>query len=122
MSDTPETDAARITEIKSGVIATFQATEIVTVHFARRLERERDKWKTKAILHGNVALDMEQDINKIRAINVELLGALKPLTKLWDRFCSNDITYENAYYTFYKGESSAWEAAKNAIRKAKEGK
>jgi hypothetical protein len=36
---TPETDAARITE-KNGCIATFGVSQVVSVNFARKLERE----------------------------------------------------------------------------------
>lgn len=39
---TPETDAARITE-KNGCIATFGVSQVVSVNFARKLERERDE-------------------------------------------------------------------------------
>ena len=42
MTDTPETDAARITE-KNGCIAIFCGRHVVPVDFACRLERERDE-------------------------------------------------------------------------------
>ena len=80
MSDTPETDGVSWTTIgavKPDVRAV--GVSVVDADFARRLERDRDDWKTKAILHGNVALDMEQDINKLQAINAELVGTLEEL-------------------------------------------
>lgn len=49
MTDTPETDAARITE-KNGCIATFCGMQVVPVTFACRLERSRDLWREKARL------------------------------------------------------------------------
>ena len=45
MTDTPETDAARITE-KNGCIAIFCGRQVVPVEFARCLERARD-WARK---------------------------------------------------------------------------
>ena len=53
------------------------------------------------------------------AVIAELLEATEKLTRLWDRFTSGDVTYENAYYTFYKSEVKTWEAAKAAIAKTK---
>jgi hypothetical protein len=44
---------------------------------ARRLQRERDEWKTKSILHGNAALELEQEVTSLRAINAELEEALE---------------------------------------------
>ena len=44
---TPETDAARITE-KNGCIATFGVSQVVSVKFARKLERERDEVRKDA--------------------------------------------------------------------------
>jgi hypothetical protein len=44
MTDTPETDAKRLTE-KNGCILTVGAEQVVPAEFARRLERERDKAK-----------------------------------------------------------------------------
>ena len=49
MTDTPETDAARITE-KTGCIATFCGMQVVPVEFARRIERERDEARKEARL------------------------------------------------------------------------
>jgi hypothetical protein len=44
MTDTPETDAMRLTE-KNGCILTVGAAQVVPAEFARRLERERDEAK-----------------------------------------------------------------------------
>ena len=46
MSDTPETDAARITE-KNGCIATVCGKSVVPADLARRLERERDELRAR---------------------------------------------------------------------------
>ncbi len=49
----------------SGVIALESYEELFNK--AARLERERDEWKTKAILHGNAALELEEDLQKVIA-------------------------------------------------------
>ena len=51
MTDTPETDAARITE-KNGCIAIFCGRHVVPVDFACRLERERDEAREEARLES----------------------------------------------------------------------
>ena len=51
MTDTPETDAARITE-KNGCIAIFCGRHVVPVDFACRLERERDEAREEVRLES----------------------------------------------------------------------
>jgi hypothetical protein len=61
MSDTPETDKARLTE-RNGCCMTYCSTHIVAAEFARRLERERDQ---------------------LRAINAELVSTLDEVLNDW---------------------------------------
>jgi len=57
MSDTPETDALYRDDHRPNLMG-----------HARYLERERDEWKTKAILHGNVALEPEEELGELKAL------------------------------------------------------
>jgi len=80
MSDTPETDAARITE-KNGCIATFGVSQVVSVKFARKLERERDEAREaiRALAeHG------ESEIQRITKERDEAREALKAWKRLTD--------------------------------------
>jgi hypothetical protein len=99
MTDTPETDAMRLTE-KNGCILTIGAAQVVPADFARRLERERDEarkdaamWKAnhdnqvqiKSIISKRGDLkDRAPRVEKLiaerdqlKAINAELLDALR---------------------------------------------
>ena len=51
---------------------------------------------------------MDNDKKRIE----ELEESLGQLTQLWDDFIEAGITYQEAYYCFYKGNSPKWEKAK----------
>jgi len=54
---------------------------------------------------------MDKDQLRIK----ELEESLSSLTALWDDFLEAGITYNEAYYCFYKGNSQKWEAAKHLL-------
>lgn len=103
MSDTPVSDA-----FISGNVLSREAREVM-----RDLESSLNA--SRMIVDGQSGV-----IDELRAINAELANHLKVITKLYDRFLDGDATHENAYYTFYKGEYSKWEAAKAVLAKNKE--
>lgn len=49
------------------------------------------------------------------AENVALRESLAELLALYDGFKDGDITHEEAYYSFYKGEYGKWEKARNLL-------
>lgn len=49
------------------------------------------------------------------AENVALRESLAELLALYDGFKEGDITHEEAYYSFYKGEYDKWEKARNLL-------
>ncbi len=94
---TPETEAALCIlppepGWPEGRKATCHHDFIVPAPFARRLEQERDDWQHKAILNGNVALDLEQDIAKLQAANAELVEALR-YARRWLKPADHDTVY-----------------------------
>ena len=59
----------------------------------------------------------QENFDALSAENVALRKSLTELLALWDDFRS-DVTYENAYYSFYKGEYDKWENARNLLANA----
>jgi len=63
--------------------------------------------------------ELERKLAAVTAERDRLRKAVEPVLEMWDEF--NDegidgITYENAYYCFYKRKSSQWDALKAALR------
>jgi hypothetical protein len=106
MTDTPETDAARLTE-KNGCILTIGGNQVVPAEFARRLERERDEARKEAAMwkanHDNQVelksiISKRGDLkdraprvekliaerNQLRASNVELAETLEEVLSDWN--------------------------------------
>jgi len=54
------------------------------------------------------------DSSDLFAENVKLREALQRLLDLYDGF-KDEATYENAYYSFYKGQYDKWEDARNLL-------
>lgn len=75
---TPETDAARVTE-KNGCIATFGVSQVVSVNFARKLERERDEARellaSEKITRNHIiqrGIEMQKEHDEARDENTKL--------------------------------------------------
>lgn len=75
---TPETDAARVTE-KNGCIATFGVSQVVSVNFARKLERERDEARellaSEKITRNHIiqrGIEMQKERDEARDENTKL--------------------------------------------------
>lgn len=71
MSDTPETDVeVELTEtvgedwaiVRNGF---EEISSIVLASFARKLERERNEWKLKAMKYSDEVLRIKEEINKL---------------------------------------------------------
>lgn len=52
------------------------------------------------------------------AENVALRESLTELLALYDGFKEGEISHEEAYYSFYKGEYDKWENARNLLANA----
>jgi len=130
MSDTPDTKHA-MTRL---ITETWASFHIRQKRELEAIERERDEWKRKFYDVREALCDalpesnhptmelvgmLTKERDELRERVGELEGVLKPLAKLWDRFVSDDATFERAYYTFYKGEYLKWESAKTALAKTK---
>lgn len=63
-----------------------------------------------------VDLEIESRIEQIKFEREQFKSALKTLVNLFDQFEEGDATYENAYYSFYKGEYNTWLKAKDLLK------
>ena len=124
MSDTPETDAALCVlppepGWPEGRKATCHHDFVVTEHFARRLERERDAAE-------DAAVGAMEECRKLKAINAELVESMLPLLSCLPLATCADFHHRkedrhgyNEHCPVRRRYESGIEKCKSALTKAK---
>ena len=111
MSDTPETDSARITE-KNGCIATFGANQVVSVNFASKLERERDEAITRRMETIMQCELYEQERDLARENCKSIVDKANELIARWDQPSWKDTAPTARYINALRIAVEAYERQK----------
>ena len=87
--------------------------------FARRLERERDEWKTKAILRGNAAIELEEDLKCVAKMRDSLRERVEELKEIGQGFERDSRKFFEQSCLNLKRAEKAEESVAELVREAK---